>query len=61
MVHIGKSGPMQTVQADVEQKPVDGFCHGTIVGDRWILTDGVCCHDFWSGTPAATTSVGLEI
>ena len=59
MVHIGKQNMVHTHQ---DGKIVQGFCHGTIVGDRWILTDGDCCHNFNTGEPSPeNTSEGLEI
>ena len=64
MVHIGKQTSESANQANQVRpsKYVEGFCHGTIVGDRWILTDGDCCHNFYAGEPSPeNTSAGLEI
>ena len=59
MVHIGKSNNLDAHPAG---KLVQSLCHGTIVGDRWILTDGDCCHDWSLGDPIPeNTSAGLEI
>ena len=61
MVHIGKQNTLTNLVYPAG-KMVQGFCHGTIVGDRWILTNGDCCHNWNTGGPGAeNTSAGLEI
>ena len=50
MVQIGKQDTdFHDTEFPVDDpvgKKVIGYCHGTIVGDHWILTDGDCCHPY---------------